>query len=112
MVGSQIIAKKIDVVILFVGNNHLGGKDFTNQFQKFLLRDIHKQYQHSLIDLGDLQLLRSALESAKHDLNSHNSTVITIILTSFDNLLVFSPLVPQLTLVCVLICDLWFSIYF
>ena len=65
----------------------MGGQDFNNQFQKYLLADIHKRYQRSLTDLGDLQLLRSAVESAKLDLTSHNSTVISIVLTSFDNLL-------------------------
>ena len=80
-----MIQISLSSISFLLGNNHLGGQDFNNQLQEYLLEDIHKQYQRTLTDSADLQLLRSAIEAAKLDLTSHNSTLIKITLSSFDN---------------------------
>ncbi|XP_067935195.1 heat shock 70 kDa protein 13-like [Watersipora subatra] len=67
------------------GNNHLGGQDFNNQLQNYILKDIQNHYHEALTEPGDLQLLRAAIETAKLNLTLHDATILTLPLASLGN---------------------------
>lgn len=67
------------------GNNHLGGQDFNERLKSHLTSEIERQYGRSLIDMEDVQSLRSAVESAKLRLTNQHSTRFTLHLHSLSN---------------------------
>lgn len=67
------------------GNNHLGGQDFNNQMQKYLLADIKSIFGKELENSGDVQSVRAAVEAAKLNLTSHDVTTLNITLHSFNH---------------------------
>ena len=67
-----------------VGNNHLGGQDFNNQLQKYLMSEIKNLYGRELVESSDIQSLRAAVETAKLNLTLHTVTTLNITLHSFN----------------------------
>ncbi|TKR69218.1 hypothetical protein L596_021402 [Steinernema carpocapsae] len=67
------------------GNNRLGGQDFNDRVQHFLMEYIEKKYGKSVTDKEDLQQLRLAIEEAKIHLTSHLKAKITLHLKNLES---------------------------
>ncbi|PAV81468.1 hypothetical protein WR25_17603 [Diploscapter pachys] len=58
------------------GNNRLGGQDFNNRVQQFLLEKIKNQFGKEITNKEDLQTMRLEIERAKLRLTAHPKTKI------------------------------------
>ncbi|CAI5440653.1 unnamed protein product [Caenorhabditis angaria] len=64
------------------GNNRLGGQDFNDRVQKFIIKEIEKQTSKIVDDKEDLQQIRLVIEKAKIRLTSVPKTTISLDLKS------------------------------
>ena len=60
------------------GNNRLGGQDFNERTQKYLIQVIEKKFNKKVEDKEDIQQLRLAIEEAKIRLTDVPTTVIRL----------------------------------
>uniref|UniRef100_A0A0N5C341 Heat shock 70 kDa protein 13 n=1 Tax=Strongyloides papillosus TaxID=174720 RepID=A0A0N5C341_STREA len=67
------------VTMAMAGNNRLGGQDFNNNIQKFIMNEIKKENNgQGLTDKEDIQHLRLAIEKAKIELTDNMYTDLEI----------------------------------
>ncbi|VDK57625.1 unnamed protein product [Anisakis simplex] len=72
----------IFVTLAMAGNNRLGGQDFNDRIQKFLIKKIEKMKGSKLDNKEDVQQLRLAIETAKIQLTTFPSADINLNLDS------------------------------
>ncbi|TMS35563.1 hypothetical protein L596_002941 [Steinernema carpocapsae] len=66
------------------GNNRLGGQDFNDRVQHFLIDYIEKKHGKSVTNKEDLQQLRLTIEEAKINLTSYSKATITLHLKNLE----------------------------